>query len=164
VPEFIDRIQKEWLVISGAPWSFASAVAASGVLIWLFMELLYRKEINNKNSTIESIKAQLDVETAGLKRENSVLEQQLKLAAKETAIADRATEVVEKQLQTLREEVAALTAKAESASLAKVETQLHEVEAAFGNLAAANNAVSSTVRAKLAAALMERWESDRRQP
>jgi hypothetical protein len=36
VPWYIEELQKEWPLITGAPGSFAIAVLASGVLIWLF--------------------------------------------------------------------------------------------------------------------------------
>ena len=142
MPEFIDRIQKEWPVISGAPWSFLTAVAASGVLIWLFLWIIHRKEIAGKNATIETHnKAQIESKN-----------ERLNLAADQAAIADKDKDELEKQVQTLRVELAALaalTAKAENASWAKVEAQLQRVEAGLAKLATANNAVSSTLSATL---------------
>jgi hypothetical protein len=85
----------------------------------------------------------------GLEAKIGVLNERLNLAADKVAIADRAKDELEKQVQTLRVELAALTAKAENASLAKVEAQLQKVEIATGNLATANNAVSSTLSMSL---------------
>jgi hypothetical protein len=156
VPDFPPNIQMEWLVISGAPWLFAGAVVAVGSGLWLFIALIYRRNIATKNSTIESQKAELKsqtasskVEIAGLNGANAILEQHLRLATKESEIAGRAKDEVERQLQTLREEVASLKIKAENASLARVEAQLQRVETAVLDLAAANNAVSSTLSATL---------------
>jgi hypothetical protein len=48
VSNFIDTIHEEWGVISGAPWSFVTAIVAVGAAQWIFMELIHRKEIAGK--------------------------------------------------------------------------------------------------------------------
>ena len=56
MPTAIKELQVEWPVISGAPWSFAIAVAIFCGALWIFLEVLHRKQIANKDSTIESHK------------------------------------------------------------------------------------------------------------
>ena len=51
MPNFIPKIQMEWLVISGAPWSFLAAIATVGSVIWALIWLIHRGEIAGKNST-----------------------------------------------------------------------------------------------------------------
>jgi hypothetical protein len=141
VPEFIQEIQKEWPIISGAPWSFLIAVAASGVLIWLFLWIIHRSEITGKNSTIEALKAQLESQVSGLKEQIAAVEQRLKLAADALAASDRAKDELDKQFQAYKSEVAA---KGRNASPEKVDAAI--VKVASGN---------TDVRSSLSAAIRD---------
>lgn len=56
----LETIQKEWPVIRGAPWSFAAAVIAIGIVIAGFSELIHHAEIAGKDATIETQKTEID--------------------------------------------------------------------------------------------------------
>jgi hypothetical protein len=56
VAGLLETIQKEWPVIRGAPWSFAAAVIAIGIVIAGFSELIHHAEIAGKDATIETQK------------------------------------------------------------------------------------------------------------
>jgi hypothetical protein len=58
VSDFIETIQKEWAVISGAPWSFATVIVAVGVILWLFVNQINSGTISAKDATIETLKIQ----------------------------------------------------------------------------------------------------------
>jgi hypothetical protein len=138
-----DWTKLETAFTSAPRWAVIVATGATvGAAVWWFRGTMFGREIT-------SLKGEMAGKVAGLEGQISVLNERLKLAADKVAIADRATDELEKQVQTLRVELAALTAKAENASLAKVEAQLQKVEIATGNLATANNAVSSTLSAAL---------------
>jgi hypothetical protein len=117
VIDIIKEFQKEWPVISGAPGSFAVAVVAAGVLIWLFLWIIHRSEIAGKNSTIVAHKAQLEAQVSGLKEQIAAIEQRLKLATE-------AKEELDRQFQAYKAEVAA---KGSNASPAKVEAALEQL-------------------------------------
>jgi hypothetical protein len=85
----------------------------------------------------------LKEQISALGAEKSVLDQRLNLAADKTKIASEAEGELKKQIQTLE---VAIAAKADNASLSALAAK---VEVGFEKLAAANNAVSSTVSAVL---------------
>jgi hypothetical protein len=142
VPD-LQEIQKEWPVISGAPWLFAGAVLVAAMLIWLFLWIIHRSQIAGKNSTIQAREAQLESQTAGLKEQIGIVEQRLKLASEKAEIASVANVELEKRFQAYEAQVGA---KADYASLSAL---AEKVEAAMRDAAAANNAVSSTLSATL---------------
>jgi hypothetical protein len=125
VPDFTPNIQMEWLVISGAPLLFAGAVIAVGSALWGLIWLIYRGEIKQKNARIESINERLN------------------LAIDKSQIASKVEEELNKKVQTLEK---AIAAKADNDSLIKLSA---EVKEDFAKLATANNAVSSTLSARL---------------
>jgi hypothetical protein len=90
----------------------------------------------------------------------SMLKERLNLATDQAAIANQAQAEGElkKQIQNLE---MAIADKADNDSLLELAA---DVKVGFAKLATANKGVSSTAKVKLAAALMERWERDRRQP
>jgi hypothetical protein len=64
--DIVKVIKDEWPVISGAPWSFAAAVVAVGLLIWLAVKTSYavrfaslQSRIDLKNDQIADYKAKL---------------------------------------------------------------------------------------------------------
>jgi hypothetical protein len=58
--DFVEAIRKEWAVISGASWSFVTAIVVVAGALWIFMELIHSAEISGKDATIETQKAQID--------------------------------------------------------------------------------------------------------
>jgi hypothetical protein len=60
VSEFFEKLQKEWAVIRGAPWSFFTAVAIIAGAIWFFLSGINRSTLSAKDATIETLKAQND--------------------------------------------------------------------------------------------------------
>jgi hypothetical protein len=111
----------EWTAVTDAPYFMLTAILIVGSILWWFLKKLFEAQI------------------AGLNAEKSALKEQLNLAAKQAEIAGQAEGEFKKQLQTLE---AAIANKADYASLAALTAK---VDAGFGKLAAANNAVSSTV-------------------
>ena len=57
---FFERLQKEWAVIRGAPWSFLTAVAIVAGAIWFFLRETNHGTLSAKDATIETLKAQND--------------------------------------------------------------------------------------------------------
>ena len=60
MPGPLETIQKEWPVISGAPWSFAAAVIVMGIIIVGFSEWIHQEEIAGKDYTIQEKQSQID--------------------------------------------------------------------------------------------------------
>lgn len=58
--DFVEAIRKERAVISGASWSFVTAIVVVAGALWIFMELIHSAEISGKDATIETQKAQID--------------------------------------------------------------------------------------------------------
>ncbi len=58
--DFIERIRKEWAVIGGAPWSFATAIGIVAVASWFIIGQMNSATLSWKNATIEAQKAQID--------------------------------------------------------------------------------------------------------
>jgi hypothetical protein len=56
--DVLGELQKEWGVISGAPWLFAGAVSLAGLGIWGFLTLIHAATVTGKNATIESLTTQ----------------------------------------------------------------------------------------------------------
>jgi ABC-type Na+ efflux pump permease subunit len=117
----VQELQKEWPIISGAPWLFAAAVVAAGVLIWLFLLIIFRSQISGLKEQISGLKEQI----ASLKEQIGIAEQRLKLADDLVEAANRAREEVDKQLQDYKAEVAA---KGRNASPAKVEAAFEQLK------------------------------------
>jgi hypothetical protein len=66
--DFLDRLKKEWSLITGAPWSFFTALAACAFIIWGCFEWAYRSRIDTLHATVEGKQATID-EQAGKIRE-----------------------------------------------------------------------------------------------
>jgi small-conductance mechanosensitive channel len=124
VIDSVQELQKEWPVISGAPWSFVIAVVAAGVLIWLFLWIIHRSQIAGKNSTIEALKTQLEAQVSPLREQISSLKEQIAAIEQRLKLATDAKEEVDKQFHTYKEDVAA---KGRDASPAKVEAALEQL-------------------------------------
>jgi hypothetical protein len=60
VLDFFEKLQREWAVIRGAPWSFVTAVAITAGAIWFFLSEINQGTISAKDATIETLKAQTD--------------------------------------------------------------------------------------------------------
>jgi chromosome segregation ATPase len=145
-----DWTKLETAFTSAPRWALILAAgAAGGLLGWWLNGTRSAGKITGLEGKITGLEGEAAGKVAGLEGRISVLNERLNLAADKAAIADRAKDELEKQVQTLRVELAALTAKTENATLAKVEAQLQKVEIATGNLATANNAVRSTLTATL---------------
>jgi hypothetical protein len=54
------RIQKEWAVIRGAPWSLATISLIILGVVWFFVAQINSATISGKDATIETQKAQID--------------------------------------------------------------------------------------------------------
>jgi chromosome segregation ATPase len=147
-----DWTKLETAFTSAPRWALiVAAGAAGGLLGWWLNGTRSVGKVAGLEGKITGLEGETAGKVAGLEGRISVLNERLNLAADKAAIADRAKDELEKQVQILRVELAALTAKAENASLAKVEAQLQKVEIATGDLATANNAVTSTLSMSLKA-------------
>lgn len=60
MPDIVERIQKEWAVISGAPWSIAITTVLLCGAIWFLVNQINNGTISAKDATIESLKAQIE--------------------------------------------------------------------------------------------------------
>ena len=64
MPDLVEKIPKEWPVISGAPWSFVTLFVAIFILlaggIWFVTDKIYGATISGKDATIEAQKPQID--------------------------------------------------------------------------------------------------------
>jgi hypothetical protein len=58
--DFFEKLQKEWAVIRGAPWSFFTAVAIIAGAIWFFLSEINQGMLQAKDATIETLKTQND--------------------------------------------------------------------------------------------------------
>jgi hypothetical protein len=58
VSDIIEKIQKEWAVIHGAPWSFFAASVVIAGAIWFFLNQINSGTISGKDATIETLKTQ----------------------------------------------------------------------------------------------------------
>jgi hypothetical protein len=56
--DFFEKLQKEWAVIRGAPWSFFTAVAIIAGAIWFFLSEINQGTLSAKDATIETLKQQ----------------------------------------------------------------------------------------------------------
>jgi hypothetical protein len=121
-PEFLTQ---QWTAFWSAPLITLPLFVAVVVAVWWF-----------RGTTLKGT-------IGGLKEQIATLEQRLKLAADKAGIAGQAQDELKKQIQTLE---MAIMAKADNASLSAL---AGKVDVGFAKLAAANNAVSSTVSAAL---------------
>jgi hypothetical protein len=60
VEQIIERLAKEWPVISGAPISFAIAVVVLGMLIWLALRWQYGARLSHRDDEIAAYRRKLD--------------------------------------------------------------------------------------------------------
>ncbi|RWH69157.1 hypothetical protein [Mesorhizobium sp.] len=60
IDEIIDRLAKEWPVISGAPFSFIIAIAIVGTVIWLALRWQYGARLTHRDDEIAAYKRKLD--------------------------------------------------------------------------------------------------------
>jgi hypothetical protein len=58
--DIVEKIQKEWAVISGAPWSFVTVVVVLTVVIWFGTGEVNKATLSAKDATIETLKTQLE--------------------------------------------------------------------------------------------------------
>jgi hypothetical protein len=60
VSDIIEKIRKEWAVISGAPWSFCTTVCIAGAIIYGFVTAINAASLSAKDATIENLKTQIE--------------------------------------------------------------------------------------------------------
>lgn len=60
IDQVIERLAKEWPVISGAPISFAIAVVVLGMLIWLALRWQYGARLSHRDDEIRAYRRKLD--------------------------------------------------------------------------------------------------------
>jgi hypothetical protein len=60
IDQVIERLAKEWPVISGAPISFAIAVFVLGTLIWLALRWQYSARLAHRDDEIAAYRRKLD--------------------------------------------------------------------------------------------------------
>ena len=61
----LETIQREWGVISAAPFSFCFAVAAIGAAIWTVMHFVYKERLENLRESRDYFKTKSEREAAG---------------------------------------------------------------------------------------------------
>ena len=117
--------QQEWAAFWSAFWSMSLLLVALVIGVWWLRGWMSKREMG------------------GLKGEILLLERQLKDAADKSVASGTATDKVERRIKILEE---ALANKADIVALSALTSQ---IQSAVGEMATANNAVSSTLFAAL---------------
>ena len=113
--------EQQWTTFMSAPFIIFPPIVIAGLVGWWLQGTKSAGQI------------------AGLKEQVSVMEQRLKLATEQAATANQAENEFARRMQTLE---TAIAAKADNDSLSALAA---DVKTGFDKLAAANNALSSTV-------------------